>query len=72
MPFDLTISDTADKINPYKDGYYSSCSYCPYNEVCGFSQKLGNIKFRQIQKFDDAQLWENIKEGVDEDGSKLD
>lgn len=38
----------------------------------GFSQNLGNIKFRQIQKFDDAQLWENIKEGVDEDGSKLD
>ena len=66
------IYSGADKINPYKDGNYSSCSYCPYNEVCGFSQNLGNIKFRQIQKFDDAQLWENIKEGVDEDGSKLD
>ena len=66
------IFSGANAVNPYKDGSYSSCTYCPYSEVCGFSQDLGNHSFRRIKKLDDEQIWKNIAEGVDENGSKLD
>lgn len=66
------IFSGANSVNPYKDGGYTSCTYCPYGEVCGFSQDLGKYSYRRIKKLDDEQIWKNISEGVDENGSKLD
>jgi len=60
------------KKNPYKDGDYGSCGLCPYQAVCGFSTDLPGYSFRNLKKFNDEELWNNIKEGVDENGKKMD
>ncbi len=59
-------------VNPYEDGMRHSCDYCPYGAVCGFAPDLTGENYRRIKKFDDAVIWDNIKEGVDENGRKLD
>ena len=76
---DVRAVDTADRIaggdirrSPYKDGQFSSCDRCPYGAVCGFSVDLPGCNYRKLKKFDDEVLWNNIKEGVDENGKKMD
>ena len=76
---DVRAIDTADRIvggdirrSPYKDGQFSSCDRCPYGAVCGFSVDLPGCNYRKLKKFDDEVLWNNIKEGVDENGKKMD
>ena len=76
---DARTVDTADRIaggdirrSPYKDGQFSSCDRCPYGAVCGFSVDLPGCNYRKLKKFDDEVLWNNIKEGVDENGKKMD
>jgi ATP-dependent helicase/nuclease subunit B len=59
-------------INPYENGNRNSCEYCPYNAICGFSPDISKTTFRHIKKFEDEQLWNNIREGVDENGKHLD
>lgn len=59
-------------LNPYKSGEQGSCTYCPYNQVCGFTPDLYQTAYRRINKLDDTMLWNNIKEGIDENGRKLD
>ena len=58
--------------NPYKDGEYSSCTHCAYNAVCGFTTDLPGYSYRKIKKFNDEELWNNIREEVDENGKKMD
>lgn len=76
---DIKALDTAGRIldgsierNPYRDGQFSSCDRCPYNAVCGFSADISGCDYRRIKKFDDEVLWNNIREGVDENGKKMD
>lgn len=76
---DIKAVDTAGRIldgsierNPYRDGQFSSCDRCPYNAVCGFSADISGCDYRRIKKFDDEVLWNNIREGVDENGKKMD
>ena len=40
--------------------------------MCGFSVDLPGCNYRKLKKFDDEVLWNNIKEGVDENGKKMD
>ena len=42
------ILEGNNRINPYKNGMHTSCDYCPYNEVCGFSPSLGGKGFRKF------------------------
>ncbi len=67
-----SIMSGSININPYKDGERGSCNFCPYGSVCGFSQDLSGYPYRRIKKFGDAVIWNNMKEGVDENGRKLD
>lgn len=60
------------EVNPYEDGTRSSCDYCPYGAVCGFAPDLTGKGYRRIKKLNDEVIWDNMKEGVDENGSKLD
>ncbi|MBQ4283788.1 MAG: PD-(D/E)XK nuclease family protein, partial [Lachnospira sp.] len=59
-------------VNPYEEGVRSSCDYCPYGAVCGFSPDLTGEGYRRIKKFNDEIIWQNMKEGVDENGRKMD
>lgn len=58
--------------NPYEFGNVTSCTYCPYSAVCGFSPDLKANEYRHMKKFSDEDIWENIRNGVDENGKQLD
>lgn len=71
--------ETAEKIyhgevslNPYSDGEYNSCKYCPYKEVCGFSPDLPGHHFRTLEKLKDNEIWQKIREQEENHGKKLD
>jgi ATP-dependent helicase/nuclease subunit B len=65
------ILDGSVSVNPYSSAGKTPCEYCPYSAVCGFS---GNLKsgYRYLKKFEDAEMWENMEKGVDENGKQLD
>jgi ATP-dependent helicase/nuclease subunit B len=65
------ILDGNVSVNPYSSAGKTPCEYCPYSAVCGFS---GNLKsgYRHLKKFEDAEMWENMEKGVDENGKQLD
>lgn len=59
-------------VNPYESGSYNACTYCIYSAVCGFMQDLPGSKYRKLKKFSSETIFKNMREGVDEDGRKLD
>ena len=65
------ILDGKTDINPYRSGTDTACRFCPYRAVCGFSGDSNN-RYRNIKKFDDEIIWDNIKKGVDENGKRMD
>lgn len=65
------ILDGKTDINPYRTGTDTACRFCPYRAVCGFSGDSNN-RYRNIKKFDDEIIWDNIKKGVDENGKRMD
>lgn len=62
------LSGKAD-ISPYKISGKndSSCSCCPFPEICQFDAKLNN-KYRSVKKLSDEEVWEAIKNA----GKKVD
>lgn len=66
------ILSGAIDVNPYESGNYNACNYCIYSAVCGFTEDLPGYKYRKLKKFPSEQILKNMKEGVDEDGRKLD
>lgn len=62
------IYDGKVSLNPYADGDYSSCKYCPYKEVCGFSQDLPGHRFRKLEKMKEPDVWEKIRGEIGTDG----
>lgn len=59
-------------VNPYESGNYNACTYCIYNAVCGFTKDLPGNVHRKLKKFPSETIFKNMKEGVDENGRKLD
>ena len=60
------------RVNPYDFGNNTSCTYCPFSAVCGFSPDLNSLDYRHIKKLKSTDIWENIRNGVDENGKSLD
>ncbi len=60
------------EVNPYESGNYNACTYCIYNAVCGFTKDLPGSSYRKLKKFPSDTIFKNMKEGVDENGRKLD
>ena len=58
-------------VNPVKGFSEDACKYCSYKDVCGFSPDLGK-SYRKLKKMSYEQIWENIREGVDCNGSDVD
>lgn len=59
-------------LNPYEDGANNSCKYCPYKEVCGFSQDLPGHSFRRMEKLKDPDIWEKIRGELGQNGESMD
>lgn len=49
-------------LNPYTEGQHSSCTWCPYARVCGFDRKLPGFMMRELEKLDDDQALERMRE----------
>ncbi len=56
------ILDGSIHINPYERGSENSCTYCPYNSVCGFSEDMPGVKFRRLGNLSAEDIWEQIKD----------
>lgn len=54
------ILDGSIHINPYERGSENSCTYCPYNSVCGFSEDMPGVKFRRLGNLSADDIWEQI------------
>ena len=59
-------------VNPYHTQKEDACTYCPYHAVCGFSPDIPGGQSRSLKTFSDEEIWEKIREGVDENGKPLD
>ena len=35
-------------VNPYDDGQRQSCTYCVYNHICGFDERISGFKKRKL------------------------
>ena len=60
------------EVNPYvKSGSNSSaCTYCPYKNVCGFDKGIKGFKARELTKFDNESVWNEIrKKTLDEENN---
>lgn len=66
------ILDGSIHINPYGRGQENSCTYCPYNSVCGFSEDMPGVKFRKLGNMSAEDIWTDIKEKVGTDDKMKD
>ena len=58
------IMDGDAKVNPYKMGDRTSCTYCRYKGICGFDEKLPGFEYRKLEKFDNKKALEKMREEV--------
>ena len=49
-------------LNPYQSGGVDACTYCAYQDVCGFDEKLPGHKKRSLEKDKDTDYLEKMKE----------
>lgn len=49
-------------LNPYMSGGVDSCTYCAYQDVCGFDEKLPGHRKRSLEKDKDTDYLEKMKE----------
>ena len=49
-------------ILPYQLGKKNACTWCPYRGVCGFDRRIPGYEYRNLEEYDDAQLWNLMKE----------
>lgn len=49
------------KINPYIDGQRTSCSYCPYEGVCGFDKKIPGFSYRKLSEIKKEEVIEKMQ-----------
>ena len=49
-------------LNPYMSGGVDSCTYCAYQDVCGFDEKLPGHKKRSLDKDKDTDYLEKMQE----------
>ncbi len=49
------------EVNPYMDGQRKSCSYCPYEGVCGFDKKIPGFSYRKLSAIKKEEVIENMQ-----------
>ena len=63
----MRIRDGEKAITPIrKDAENTACTYCPYHSICGFDQDLPAFRFRELDKREEEELWEEIVKRADE------
>ncbi len=59
-----SIMEGEAEIAPYELDKKNACTYCPYQNVCGFDKKMPGYDFRRLKKFSDEDLWKAFAEEV--------
>lgn len=63
----MRIRDGEKAIIPIrKDAENTACTYCPYHSICGFDPDLPAFRFRELDKREEEELWEEIVKRADE------
>ena len=57
----MQIYDGNVAINPYVDGEQGSCTYCPYQAVCGFDLKISGFQERRLKKMEKAEIFDRME-----------
>lgn len=53
--------------NPYSFESRKPCEYCKFQSICNFDPKMPGNEYRDLQKLDKKQIWEELKEdGMDQ------
>ncbi|MDO4306084.1 MAG: helicase-exonuclease AddAB subunit AddB [Eubacteriales bacterium] len=52
------------EVSPYELGRRNACTYCPYQNVCGFDKKMPGYEYRRLKNFSDEELWKAFAEEV--------
>ena len=50
--------------SPYMLGDKTACTYCKYKGICGFDEKLPGYEYRKLDKFDNGEVLEKMREEV--------
>ena len=57
----MQIYDGNVAINPYVDGEEGSCTYCPYQSVCGFDLKILGFEQRKLKKMEKSEIFDRME-----------
>lgn len=69
----LEIMQGQISVNPYKKGQITACTWCRYQSICGFDQKMRGYAYRNLASMSKEQVWERMMEDEgEEDGEKMD
>lgn len=49
-------------VNPYEYKKWDSCTYCPYQSVCGFDSGISGYRKRRLKGFEPDDFWSVMKE----------
>lgn len=54
------------RVNPYKDGRESSCSYCPYHGVCVQELNGNPLEYEEFDKLSETEIYVRMKQELEE------
>lgn len=59
-------------LNPYVQSggqtAKDACTYCPYSKVCGFDKKIPGYRKRELEKLEEQEALERMKEALETEG----
>lgn len=60
------ILDGEIAVNPYEKGGKNACTYCSFQGVCGFDNRLPGYQKRELASMTREAVWEKIREEIPE------
>lgn len=52
------------ELNPYQLKDKKACTFCPYQGVCGFDERIPGFSMRRLRSFEDQELWQAMDQEV--------
>lgn len=49
-------------LNPYERGNQAACTYCAYQSVCGFDEKLPGFQKRKLEDLDEEEMFRRMED----------
>ena len=52
------------ELNQYQLKDKKACTFCPYQGVCGFDERIPGFSMRRLRSFEDQELWQAMDQEV--------